>query len=57
MKNKKTVIYDWDDGKSEILRSFLQELVNRMEGTIDYTLMGKALADAWLSLPEGEQYE
>lgn len=52
MKNKKTVIYDWDDGKSEILRSFLQELVNRMEETI-----GKALADAWLSLPEGEQYE
>lgn len=57
MKNKKTVIYDWDDGKSEILRSFLQELVNRMEETIDYTLIGKALADAWLSLPEGEQYE
>jgi hypothetical protein len=55
MSKKKEVIYDWNDAKTEVLHIFLKEVVNRTGGVADYNFVGKALADVWFALPEGNQ--
>jgi hypothetical protein len=45
--------FDWDDGQTEILNTFLIELVDKCDP--DYEMVGKALLQAYLALPEDIQ--